>query len=382
MFYYVSEQPDYTIAFVGMSGTGKSTAGNFFFQEEVFWSVDGLISGTDKCSAATSTICGETVTIIDTPGFFDGHTSAEVNFEELSKALTLSKNGIHAVVFVMSSHRYLELYQNTIQQLLRFKGLEPFLFVLITHAKKIGVNKEAAHEYIQQVLLNPHCPEGFKDLMQLVENRVVMLESTNAAESYQAQKSKEFITMIENIHKSNAYKIYTNSMLQHAAQIYEKAKLQQQLEIRITTQFLQSYEEKIRHEEQANDTATEGVVLQIDKKMLENKLEEIKDEQYLEKLANKILQDEMEKNSTIGKSVSRYMYHHAQRSDYLKIFLPHQTLSLGALGGLLGGSVIGLSIGSLFGLPGAGAEIGAVLGAAVGDAYGPASKAYDDCKQQ
>ena len=394
--YYISEQPDYTVVFAGITGTGKSAAGNFFFNKDVFSSGGGLLAVTDKCSAYTSTICGKTVKIIDTPGFFDGYTSAEENFGELSKTITFAKDGIHAVVFVMNNNRYTEQCEKAIKHLQLFKGLKPFLFVLLTHANNEGVTKAATDEYIQQTLSHPRCPGGLKNLIELVKNRVIMLESVNTnAENYHAQKSKEFIMMIEDIHKSNAYKIYTNSMLQRAAQVYERAKLQQKAEIRIATKLLQSNEEKIQQlKKQAKGSTNSEAIKKINDKIvaltLENKtlesiiLEEIKGE-YLVKLTNKILQAVMEGSKIIAKNIVQFIIHcmkkyYSAKSEGLTLLhelLTYPTIRTGDVGGIVVG-VIGAIVSTVF--PGQTPVTGAFTGVQVGAMV--RNKAYDDCTQQ
>ena len=276
----------------------------------------------------------------------------------------------------MNNNRYTEHCENAIKDLQLFKGLEPFLFVLLTHANNEGVTKAATDEYIQQTLSNPRCPGGLKNIMKLVKNRVIMLELVNtSAENYHAQKSKEFITMIEDIHKSNAYKIYTNTILQYAAQVYEKVKLQQQAEIRRAKKLLWSNEEKIQQlKKQAKDSTNseaisigdEIVALKLGNKTLESKLEKIKNVKHL---TNKALQAEIE--SILAKKVEE-----------------HRGIIAGGIGTTVGG-IIGSIVGSI--VPGVGTVVGATVGASVvasvgaqivGGAYKPAPKAYDECKQQ
>ena len=55
----------------------------------------------------------------------------------------------------MSNSRYTETCEMAIEQLLRFKNLKPFLFVLLTHAKEAGVTKAATDKYIQEILIAP-----------------------------------------------------------------------------------------------------------------------------------------------------------------------------------------------------------------------------------
>ena len=264
--------------FAGITGAGKSSAGNFILNKTVFAKKRGFIHGTDKCSAATSTICGKTVKIIDTPGFFDAFTPTEQNFMEVSRALTFAKDGINAVAFVMDYNRYTEQSEKAIQQLLKFKDIQQFLFVLLTHAEDDGKTKAATDELIQQVVSDPHCPSGLKDLMHLVDNRVIMLESVvTTAESYQLQKREEFITMIDTIHKSNGSKAYTNVILHRAAQVYENNRLLQQTIKRNTTELLESNKEKIKqlNESTSNESSKEIVGLMDENEELEKVSKEL-----------------------------------------------------------------------------------------------------------
>ena len=392
-----------------MTGVGKSTAGNFILNEkDVFSTEGGLFSVTDKCSAATSIICDETVKIIDTPGFFDGFTPTEENFREVSRALTLAKDGIHAVAFVMNLNaRYTPHCEEAMQQLLRLKGLQPFMFVILTHTKKIGATKAETDEYIQQKLLqNPRCPTGLKDLMQMVENHVLMLESVDSiTENYGEQKRKEFIELVKALHKRNGYKVYVNPMLYYTAHIYEKVKLQQKSEIREKTKTLKLNSEKIEQlKKQADHTEnTEGTrkinneIADLDNHAVEvgKKVAEIADELYPENLTQRIL---------VGSMVECVRNQEAQLSQnrnkftiFMHSFLRYHKKqspfgSFNVLGGVAAGALVGAGIGAITGvvIPGAnlkdsavaGVEIGASVGAVIGDAYEPASKAYDDCKQQ
>ena len=279
-----------------------------------------LVSVTEKCSAATSTICGKTVKIIDTPGFFDGFTPTEETLQELSKAVLLAKDGIHAFAFVMNNSRYTADYEKAVYQLLHFKGLKPFLFVLLTHAEDVGITKAGADDYIKTTLSHPRCPPSLKTLMKLVENRVIMVESINPTEEYRIQKCEEFIAMINSIHTSNNYQIYTDAVLQQAAQIYENNRLQQQMITRIITEWIKSNEEKIENlHKQVNDTTTSRshedikkirddiVSLMKENENLERELEEIRGRGYLNKVSQKILNESMKNLNLDEDNVMEFM---------------------------------------------------------------------------
>ena len=205
-------QPYCAVVFAGISGAGKSTAANFFLNGEYFECGLLVTPVTKECSAATSTICGKTVKIVDTPGCCNpGNTDEEV-LQELNRSLSLAKDGIHAVAFVINSSCYTEDYEKAITQLLHFKPLIPFVFVLLTHAGDEGGTKAKTDEYIQQLLLHPNFPAYFKNLIQLVDNRVIMVESLNITEQYHVQKSEEFMAMIKHTHQSNGYTVYEDAL--------------------------------------------------------------------------------------------------------------------------------------------------------------------------
>ena len=350
---------DYTIVFCGITGVGKSTAGNFFLNQEIFPTQEGFISCTAVCSSSISIICGKKIQIIDTPGFFDEFASIEGNFKEFSRALTLARDGIHAIAFVMRYGRFTKACKEAIQQLQLLKGVQPFVFILLTHAKKNGITSTATSEYIEQCLTSNRCSPGLRTLIEVAENRVIMLEAVDCiAENYREQKCIELLTMIEKIHKRNGNKAYTNIMLKHAAEVYQRVKHQQSEEIQTTVKSLESSSQRIKElKEQINDTKItakdktaineEIAALQKGNEDLEKQLEQINDEQYLVQLTNKILEEEMSK--------SRF------KGSLLDFF---GSVSITVVGGAVGGA-----IGSLAGprFAGVGAAMGAGAAALIRD---------------
>ena len=368
IFICISYFIDYTIVFSGITGQGKSTAGNFFLNKESFPTEGGFISCTEECSTSTSIICGKKVKIIDTPGFFDEFTSTEGNLKEFSRVLTLAKDGIHAVAFVMRYGRFTKACKEAIQQLQLLKGVQPFVFILLTHTRRNGITTTATAEYIEQCLISNRCAPGLRTLIEVVENRVVMLEAVDfISESYHEQKCNELLMMIEGIHKRNGNKMYTNMMLQHAAEVYEQVKQKQSEEIQATMKSLESNSKKIVQLKQdvtinANNKVavekinTEIAALQKGNEDLETRLKEISNEQYLVQLTNETLEKEMSKGNLKGSFV-----------EFLS------SVSLTAVGGLVGGAA-GLMVGARYG------SAGAAIGAGIGGAA--TTVISNNCKQQ
>ena len=252
--------------------------------------------------------------------------------------------------------RFTKECKEAIQQLQLLKGVQPFVFVLLTHTKKNGITTTATAEYIEQCLTSNRCAPGLRTLMGVVENRMVMLEAVDfISEDYHEQKCIELLMMIEKIHKANN-KMYTNVMLQHAAEVYERVKQDQRKEIQATMKSLESNSQKIvQLKQQANDSADnkkavekieeEITALQKENESLEKRLEVISDEQYLVQLTNNALEKEMSKGFLKGSFV-----------DFLG------SISLATAGGILGAAA-GSMAGARF-AP-AGAAIGAGIGGAI-----------------
>ena len=76
---------------IGVTGSGKSTACNFFLNQKVFNTEGGAVSVTTKSDAHSGTVFGKRVLFVDTPGFSDA-------YEYLGRALYFAQAGVHAIV--------------------------------------------------------------------------------------------------------------------------------------------------------------------------------------------------------------------------------------------------------------------------------------------
>ena len=389
---------DYTIVFAGTTDVGKSSAGNFFLNKKEFQSKKGLLSFANKPKASTATIHGKTIKIIDTCSFFADFISTEEYIEKLSSTLALAKGGIHAVALVINSERFHSQYERALEQLLRFKGILPYLFVLLTHTKDKGITKKATDQCVSEVLSHPTCPNCFKNLMQKVNSRVIMVESVEYVnEYYYNQKSEELIGMVETILRSNNNEMYTNLMLRMAAQTYEKGKQEAEKQKELLRSNLQKIEQLQKQINggitaatgSATDNASNKIAeLKEQNEVIEKLLEVIKSETFPEEYTRTVLQQLMKQSNIKFKNLS----------DFLNSFAYYLgdggiTTSTDAGIGVTIGAVVGAIVGAAVqsALPGGGAIAirGAQVGAAIGRVLGEVSlfrssvkDTPNDCSQQ
>ena len=246
----------------GITGVGKSTACNFLLGEKIFDVGLGMIPVTSKSGEHTAVVNDRQLKIIDTPGFCeDGVKDGEEDISELGKAILFARDGVHAIGLVINASQRVTSSQMTLlKELELFGELWPFMFIIFTAAKGYGETDEQQRNTIDKMHENPRCPETLLTLLEKVDKRYIMLESTDTNPYYKAKKIKEFFEMVDSIYNTQQ-RLYTNELFKRAAQLYrdekEKGKnkekaYKEQIEIltrRITEEIAQirsQYESKIQ----------------------------------------------------------------------------------------------------------------------------------------
>ncbi|KAJ8373680.1 hypothetical protein SKAU_G00042600, partial [Synaphobranchus kaupii] len=131
--------PPMSLVLVGMSGVGKSAAGNTILGREEFISEASPSSLTLTSKRGIGDVCGRRVTVVDTPGLCNTELSGEKLREEMQRAVTLCDPKPHAVLLVIQLGRFTEQEKRVMETLqeLFSNGVNEYTVVLFTYGDRL-----------------------------------------------------------------------------------------------------------------------------------------------------------------------------------------------------------------------------------------------------